>query len=216
MADRTMIVVADTSGSMREHGKAMLVRGLLAHVRQAAEDVTGGTFSDGLGATPSSSGAPPGAPILVIWGSEGSVLTMAVDEDLPLLPVGGSAAVQPLLALLDSLLVESGRIGLLVLSDGHLPAADVKTFRAWLRRRPEVSVRAIAVGPDAMTANLARLTGGANEPVRLAIEAAAIGGRGWFPPEEIGAALASWPPARPAELPAYLAEVVGDARRDRP
>ena len=133
MTDWTTIVVTDTSGSMREHGKAMLVRGLLTHVRQTAEEVT--------------EGAPPGAPILVIWGSEAYVLTTAVDEDLPLLPVGGSAAVQPLLALLDSLPVESSRIGLLVLSDGHLPAADVNGFRAWLRRRPGVSVRAIAVGP---------------------------------------------------------------------
>jgi hypothetical protein len=192
MADvRTTIVVADTSGSMREHGKAMLVRNLLAHVRESAQDATGASWAS--------------APILVRWGSDASVLTVPAHEDLPVLPVGGRAAISPLLTLLDELVTDGGLIRLLVLSDGHLADADVTAFRAWLRRRPNVSVHAIAVGPDAVTAALARLTGASDRHV---LETATMGDRGWFRPEEIFSALASWPSSPPTEPPTRIAEIV--------
>jgi hypothetical protein len=192
--ERRTLVVADTSGSMAEHGKLMLVRNLLTHVRQWAREVDGALAAR--------------APLLVRWSIEAVVLEVPAHEDLPMLTAGGRVAVEPLLALLDSLTSDGGPVALLFLSDGHLAAADVSAFRAWLRRHPSVSVRAIAVGPDAVTTTLARLSTAADAGERRASETVA-GSRGWFPPEEILCALEDWPLSRPAPLPERVAEVVG-------
>ena len=195
--ERTTIVVADTSGSMGEHGKAMLVRNLLGHIRQSGV-------------------SSPDTLILVQWSSDASVLVVPAHEDLPLLPIRARAAIQPLLALLDEITVEGGRIGILVLSDGHLAVANVNAFCAWVRRRPNISVRAIAVGPDASLATLARMAGAAGALGRRGPETASLAGRGWFRPEDICSALESWPPtARSPELPARIAELVAEASGDR-
>jgi hypothetical protein len=196
--ERRTIVVADTSGSMSEHGKLMLVRNLLAHVRQWAREADGALAAR--------------APLLVRWSTEAVVLEVPAHEDLPVLPAGGRVAVEPLLALLDSLTSDGEPVALLLLSDGHLAAADVSAFRVWLRRHPSVSVRAIAVGPDAVTTTLARLSSAADAGERRASEKAVAGSRGWFPPEEILWALEAWPLSGPAPLPERVAEVVGEGQ----
>ena len=189
---QTTIVVADTSGSMREHGKAMLVRNLLAHIRQsfpAPKQVTS-----------------PHALVLVVWNSEATILSLRADQDLPTLPLNGRATIQPLLVLLDELASETDRARILFLSDGHLPADDVNSFQAWLRRHPNCSVRAIAVGPDASTTTLSRLAGYTKGVDRQGLDGAAMGTKGWFAPEDIGSALESWPPTLPTERPMRIAE----------
>ncbi len=185
--ERKTIIVADTSGSMREHGKATLARNLLAHVRQVAISKTEPSSSD--------------APILVQWSSDATILRVPSHEDLPSLSIGGRAAMQPLLALLDEFTVDGIPLCLLMVSDGHLPTADVAAFRAWVRKHSIVVVRTIAVGPDAAIATLARMTG--------ATEAAGRQGeRTCYRPEDICAALDSWPRVFP-ELPVFTAEVTG-------
>ncbi|MFB1484085.1 hypothetical protein [Corallococcus sp. RDP092CA] len=199
--ERRTIVVADTSGSMSEHGKLMLVRNLLTHVRQWAREADGALAAR--------------APFLVRWSTEAVVLEVPAHEDLPMLRADGRVAVEPLLALLDSLTSDGGPVALLLLSDGHLAAADVSAFRAWLRRHPNVSVRAIAVGPDAVTTTLARLSSAVDVGERRSSETAVAGSRGWFPPEEILCALEAWPLSGPAPLPERVAEVVGEGQGTR-
>lgn len=183
--DRLTLVV-DTSGSMREHGKAMLARNLVAYVR---EHQRLGASSWGLG------------ELRVLgWGQEAPEVTLNQEEELPALALGGQAQVRPLLAAMEPLLPGEGVLRVLLISDGHLASADVTAFKAWLRGRPRVLVRALAVGPDAAKATLGELA----EPA------------GVFLAEEVVAALASW--ARPRELarPEFLADVTiepaGNAR----
>lgn len=182
------IIVADTSGSMREHGKAALVWNILGHVRQIAYGKTEQESSDD--------------PILVQWSDETTILSFSAQADLPLLPVGKRAAFPPLLALLDSFAAEGKWIRVLIVSDGHFAAEEIAAFRAWARQRQNIKVRSIAVGPDAAMATLARLTGVTDVAVRK-------GEKVCFRPEDICAALDSWPHAHPIELPTSTAEVIG-------
>jgi hypothetical protein len=172
-----MVVVADTSGSMREHGKAMLARNLVSHIRELAR------LGDG----------PPwlGEPILVRWSSEVEVVKAPPDQDLPAWIIGGRAQAQPLLSALDGILVRATRTRILLLSDGHFASADVDSFKAWQRRHPDVSTRALGIGPDAATATLAKVTERG----------------GVFPAEEIVLALASWTLPQEQPLPSCIADI---------
>lgn len=190
MADeRRIVVVADTSGSMREHGKAMVARNLLDHARQTWSGVTGAS------------------PILVQWGADVNVLRARVETELPPLLPDGRAAIEPLIALLEELASEPGPIGVILLSDGHLSAADVNAFRAWSRRRPNVAVRSIAIGPDAATATLARLASASEPADRHRADGAELGARGWFGPQDICAALGAWPSVNTVPMPTCIAEL---------
>lgn len=177
------IVVADASGSMGGHGKTALVRNLINHAREQAQHVRGPAW--------------PGQPIIVRWSAAVEVVPVSPDEDLPLWAVEGRASVAPLLALIDSLLSGDGRAPVLLLSDGHLASADVAAFKAWRRQRPRISVRGLAVGPDAAPGTLAKITGA----------------DGVFPPDEIVAALTSWSGQEDLPLPMSLTDIT---RRTEP
>lgn len=175
-----MIVVIDTSGSMREHGKALLARNLVAYVREHKH------FGEGR--------SQFAEPIVILWGPEVSVVRLRPDQELSSFPVGGRAQAQPLLKALEDLLgTDAPRV--LLISDGHLAASDVTAFKAWQRRHPEVSIRALAVGPDAVPSTLSRVA-----------EAGGV-----FPADEIVAAVDSWLLPRELPLPARLVDVVDQA-----
>jgi len=190
--EKTTIVVADTSGSMREHGKAMLVRTLLAHVRQAGHGLM----------------APAPEVTLMLWGSGASILTVTNTTDLPTLSIGGSNELRPLLRLLEPFTQAGYDIRILLLSDGHFTTETLEGFRAWLRGHPNVSLLAIAIGPDASTASLARLTGVARSPDRSGAEGGAAGSKGWYYAEEICSVLGLWPDALPTALPTHIAKFI--------
>lgn len=173
------IVVADASGSMREQGKTALIRNLITHVREQAR----------LGGEP----AWRGPLVVVRWSSTAEVVPVTPDEDLPSWSVEGQTRAVPLLPLLDSLCPGDAPARVLLLSDGHMASGDVTAFNAWRRRRQGVSMRALAVGPDAVPATLAKITGP----------------DGVFRAEEIVAALASWTILEKPPLPESLAEVAG-------
>src|SRR5689334_17231660 len=109
-----IVVVIDTSGSMREHGKALLARNLVAFIREHGR--VGVEMW------------PPGEVVFVLWGSETSLLEMAPEHELPPFPAGGRAQVEPLLSVLDGF-VNTGVVPrLLLLSDGHIGGSEITAF----------------------------------------------------------------------------------------
>ena len=180
-----VVVVTDTSGSMREHGKAMLARNLIACVREQRR------LGDGRWRF--------GEPVIVLWGTEATVADLAPDQDLPLFSVANRALLQPLLALLGSLLSKDEILRVLLLSDGHLPSTDVSAFKAWRRDKPGVSVRTLAIGPDAVPATLAKMADRG----------------GVFPPDEVVGALASWTLQQDPTLPTRVGDLADAAARSR-
>lgn len=179
-----VIVVADTSGSMREQGKAMLVRNLIACVREQER------LSDGPWHL--------GESVVVLWGGDATAVELSPEQDLPQFPVGGRAHMPSLLKLLDRFLPDGETLRVLLLSDGHLPSSGVSAFKAWKRGKPDVSVRGLAVGPDATPGTLSKMT----EP------------GGVFPPAEIVSALASWTLPRDPVLPTRVGDVAGGTERN--
>ena len=169
------IVVADTSGSMREHGKLALIRNLIGHLREREQHARGDASAAGL--------------VIVRWSTDAEVVVAPPEEDLPSWPAEGQTSVAPLIALLDSLCTGDAHARLLLLSDGHCTSADVSALKAWRRRCPRVSVRALAIGPDAAAATLGKITGP----------------NGVFAAEEIIAALTSWGVTEKPPLPDHLA-----------
>jgi hypothetical protein len=137
-----MVVVTDTSGSMREHGKAMLARNLIGYVREQQR------FSQ--------KQQQHTEPRLVLWGPETSVVRLLPDQELPPFQVGGRCQAPPLLLVLEESL-ERSAVRILLISDGHLATSDISAFKAWKRQHPTVSIRAITVGPDATPATLAKI-----------------------------------------------------------
>lgn len=181
-----MAVVVDTSGSMREHGKAMLARNLIAHVRECRRLSDGSWYLGNL--------------VVVLWGPEASVVELLPEQEVPAFPVGGRAQMQPLLAVLEPLLPGDGLLRVLLLSDGHLASSELAAFKAWQRRNPKVSVRTLFIGPDAASATLKKMADSG----------------GVFPPEEVVSALSSWALPREPALPTCVADVVDRAVRSEP
>ncbi len=177
----TTVVITDTSGSMREHGKAMLARNIIAYVREQRR------LGDG----------PPlsGEAIVVLWGDETSIVALLPEQDVPPFRTGGRARMEPLLMALERLRSADGSLRIFLLSDGHIARADVEAFRGWQRRHSGVSVRALAIGPDAVLATLEKMA----DP------------GGVFLPAEVVAAITTWDLPREPTLPARLAEVTRGA-----
>lgn len=172
-----LVVVVDTSGSMREHGKAMLARNLVACVRN--QDRFGTQTSQ------------IGIPTIVRWGATAEIVDTAPERELPWFDVGGQASIAPLLDLLSALLPRDDELKVLIISDGHLPRAALSAFRAWRRQRPAVSVRALAIGPDAVRATLKKIADRG----------------GVFPAAEATGALATWASRPTPALPTRVEEV---------
>lgn len=184
MSERNpLVVVTDTSGSMREHGKAMLARNLIAHILVQAR-LTGGACQ-------------LGAPMVILWGAEVLVLQQPWDQDLPCFTVGRSARAEPLLTSLTQLLRDEGTRQILLLSDGHLGRENIALLKAWRHKNPKLALRALALGPDAAPAALAKIA----DP------------GGVFAPEDLMAALASFRLPQASALPVSLAEVVDTSAR---
>lgn len=178
---KTMVVVADTSGSMGEHGKALLVRNLIAYVRE--------TFR--LSVEPSLLGNCT----VLLWNEQITVVEPAPEEDLPHFEVGGRAQMQPLLVALEQIRAVAGEMRVLLVSDGHFSGSDHSAFKAWQRRHPAVSVRTLAVGPDAVHTVLRKLA----EPC------------GAFAAEDVSCAIGTWTLPREPTLPTFLTDLIHDA-----
>ena len=187
MSDANMlVVVVDASGSMREHGKAMIARQLVAHLDAEHRSPEGPWQL--------------GSLVVLRWGTETAVVDLSPGEDLPVMVCGGRAQGSALVAALSALVDGATTLRALLISDGHLDPADVRAFTTWQRRNSRVSVRTIAVGPDAATAALAKMAerGGA------------------FLPEEIDQALTTWTLPRESTLPVSVAELFPSASGARP
>jgi hypothetical protein len=170
----SLLAVLDSSGSMRELGKLLAARNLLAYVRQRLRSGHGGGRIDELR--------------LVVWGSETTLRELPDDVDLPECEAAGEATAAPLFEILRGAAAANSRRRMLLFSDGHLAKAELARLLAWRREAPQFSLRAVAVGADANHAALVKLAGP----------------RGVFLPEDIVSALDPWPLEEPVPLPGRL------------
>ncbi len=154
-----MIIVADSSGSMRELGKAMLVRNVINHIRGVARLGKGPDWLMG--------------PVVLRWAETVERITLADDSDMPEWEVGGRLRMAPLLEALDGFVGGSPPSRILLLSDGHWALSDVQDFKKWKRSQPVVSVRSLSIGPDAVRSVLAKVSDGGSFPAEDVVPAIA-------------------------------------------
>jgi hypothetical protein len=136
-------VICDTSGSMNEGGKKLLVRTLLTYLSQLPLAAPRGAF--------------PGSLRVVAWGDGARLVEL--EADISPLRCEGRVSANALTAFLTQALEEASRPRLLLVSDGQWPPEELQHLRRWLRTRPDVAVQAIAVGADANRRDLGAVAG---------------------------------------------------------
>ena len=147
-----LVVVADASGSMRELGKAMVLRGLLAFIRQSIEYKTLSSVT-----------ADTADSVFVIWGSSVETHSAVEKLALPRLNPMGRAQVEDLLTALEAIEGTSDSFRLLFLSDGCWSRKLADCLHKGLSTaRKKFRSQAIAVGSDADMRLLERIFGRGN------------------------------------------------------
>ena len=132
-------VVCDTSGSMSEGGKRMILRNLITYLHQVVR------MCPELALT--------GSLRVVAWGNAADVVEFEEGEILPFSCVG-KASVDSLANLLTAHLANVSQPRLLLISDGHWPLDELERLVQWRRSMPHVSVRVIAAGYEASVHHL--------------------------------------------------------------
>jgi uncharacterized protein YegL len=138
-----LFVVCDTSGSMSEGGKRMLVRNLLTYLHQFARMCP--------------AVAPTWSLRVIAWGEATEVVEVE-GEILPFRCVGKTSA-DSLAILLTTHLENVSQPRLLLISDGQWHRDELTRLVQWRRSMSNVSVRVIATGYDANVQHLRQLAG---------------------------------------------------------
>lgn len=126
----TLYLVCDTSGSMAEGGKCMLMRGVARAVEQY--------IRLGYGAARLQ---------LVSWNETAQLVDWNPDDEFPIemMSCHGSNAVAPLCDLLER--TPAGRV--LLITDGFWSIAEARVLKRWRRGLDSDGLRIIKVGGDA-------------------------------------------------------------------
>lgn len=127
----TLWLVCDTSGSMVEGGKRLIVRGLVRQIEQFLR-----------------LGYGPETDIqIVLWDDDAAIHPWDPCDEVPaeLFDCGGSASVEPLAELFSA----SDGAKVLMLTDGFWPDGTRQQINDWKQRLPNSTLRIIRVGADA-------------------------------------------------------------------
>lgn len=121
-------IVCDTSGSMAESAKGLIVRGVVRNIEQYARY-----------------GLCKFNIKLIYWNSTASLIEWNPDDEFPSIffKYGGSSNAQKLLEILTNI---KGKI--LLLTDGFWPKEDAKIIKQWKRTLPSKSIKIIKIGAD--------------------------------------------------------------------
>ena len=139
----TIYVVADTSGSMCEMSKLVVIKNLVRYIHEC------------------SSFAPLKSMQLVyryfLWGESFNELDIASDE-LEQVLAAGRAELPPLQQKLDAILAEEKSLKVILFSDGNYPRELIADFQNWRNEKEGVAIRAISIGGDSNNLKLASLS----------------------------------------------------------
>ena len=137
-------IIVDVSGSMKEMGKIHLQRNLCrcaAQLRLIDQE----KFSS--------------ADILFFqWAKNISRIALETTGDIPVLNAAGSSNLCVLSNFLSQHMNDKGRSMFLILSDGNLPNSDIASFRKKLSKFTDLIIRTVAIGADANTLKLKKIS----------------------------------------------------------
>lgn len=163
-------IIVEISGSMNEMGKIHIHRNLcryaaqlrlIDHEKYAAIDIR-----------------------FYQWTQNISELALQSDGDIPALNAEGSSNLSVLSDFLSQNLNNTGRLMLLIISDGNFSNSDIVNFQNQLRTFTNLSIRTVAVGADADLLKLRKISTNntvyLSENIASAIENTAFGSDGPF------------------------------------
>ncbi len=137
-------IIVDTSGSMNEMGKIHLQRNLCRYAAQLRfidqEKYTGLDIR------------------FYEWAQDITQLTIQRDGDIPALNAKGSSKLCVISDFLSQYLNDTGRLMVLILSDGNFPNSDIVSFQKQLGKFSNLIIRTVAVGADADLLKLKKIS----------------------------------------------------------
>lgn len=146
-----LFIFVDVSGSMNEMGKIHLQRNLCRYAAQLRlidqEKYSGLDIR------------------FYQWAQNVFEVVLQSDGDIPVLNAEGSSNLCALSNFLSQYLNDTGRLMVLILSDGNFPNSDIVSFQKQLGTFSNLIIRTIAVGADADLLKLKKIS--ANNTVYL-------------------------------------------------
>nr|WP_289057326.1 hypothetical protein [uncultured Psychrobacter sp.] len=139
-----LYIIVDVSGSMNEMGKIHLQRNLCRYAAQLQlidqEKYSGSDIR------------------FYQWAQNISEVALHSDGDIPALNAEGSSKLCVLSDFLSQHLNDTGRLMVLILSDGNFPNSDIVSFQNQLSIFPDLIIRTVAVGADADLLKLKKIS----------------------------------------------------------
>lgn len=139
-----LYIFVDVSGSMDEMGKIHLQRNLCRYASQLRlidqEKYSGSDIR------------------FYQWAQNVSEITVQSDGDIPALDAEGSSKLCVLSDFLSQHLNDTGRLMVLILSDGNFPNSDIVSFQNQLGTFSDLIIRTVAVGADADLLKLKKIS----------------------------------------------------------
>ena len=139
-----LYIIVDVSGSMNEMGKIHLQRNLCRYVARLwlidQEKYSGSDIR------------------FYQWAQNISEVTLQSDGDIPALNAEGSSNLCVLSDFLSQYLNDTGRLMVLILSDGNFPNSDIVSFQNQLDSVTDLIIRTVAVGADADLLKLKKIS----------------------------------------------------------
>jgi len=139
-----LYIIVDASGSMNEMGKIHLQRNLCRYAAQLRL-IDQDKYSD--------------SDIRFYqWAQNVSEVALQCDGDIPALNAEGSSNLCILTDFLSKCLNNTGRLMILILSDGNFPNSDIVSFQNQLDTFSDLIIRTVAVGADADLLKLKKIS----------------------------------------------------------
>ena len=139
-----LYIIVDVSGSMNEMGKIHLQRNLCRYAAQLRlidqEKYSGSDIR------------------FYQWAQNISEVALQSDGDIPALNAEGSSKLCVLSDFLSQHLNDTGRLMVLILSDGNFPNSDIVSFQNQLGTFSDLIIRTVAVGADADLLKLKKIS----------------------------------------------------------
>ncbi|KGA27985.1 vWA domain-containing protein [Pectobacterium odoriferum] len=139
-----LYIIVDVSGSMNEMGKIHLQRNLCRYASQLQridqEKYSGDKIH------------------FYQWTQNTSEITLQSDGDIPALNAEGSSNLCVISDFLSQYLNDTGRLMVLILSDGNFPNSDIVSFQKKLGTFSNLIIRTVAVGADADLLKLKKIS----------------------------------------------------------
>lgn len=139
-----LYIIVDVSGSMNEMGKIHLQRNLCRYAAQLQlidqEKYSGSDIR------------------FYQWAQNISEVALQSDGDIPALNAEGSSNLCVLSDFLSQYLNDTGRLMVLILSDGNFPNSDIVNFQNQLSTFPDLIIWTVAVGADADLLKLKKIS----------------------------------------------------------